>query len=83
MNQVVIYSGVAVELIDLPNPFTYTDADGVSQTITYSNNGPNKVQCCTSCIMFLQVIQYLLHLKKSLLNLLQKSDTSCNCRIRK
>ena len=39
----VIYSGVAVELIDLPNPFTYTDADGVSQTITYSNNGPNKV----------------------------------------
>lgn len=39
----VIYRGVAVELIDLPNPFTYTDADGVSQTITYSNNGPNKV----------------------------------------
>jgi len=39
----VIYRGVAVELIDLPNPFTYTDADGVSQTITYTNNGPNKV----------------------------------------
>ena len=39
----VIYRGVAVELIDLPNPFTYTDAHGVSQTITYSNNGPNKV----------------------------------------
>ena len=39
----VIYRGVAVELIDLPNPFTYTDADGVSQTITHSNNGPNKV----------------------------------------
>ena len=39
----VIYRGVAVELIDLPNPFTYTDADGVSQTITYSNIGPNKV----------------------------------------
>ena len=38
-----VFSGVAVELIDLPNPFTYTDADGVSQTITYSNNGPNKV----------------------------------------
>lgn len=39
-----IFAGVAVELIDLPNPFTYTDADGVSQTITYSNNGPNNVK---------------------------------------
>ena len=38
-----MYTGVAVELIDLPNPFTYTDSDGVSQTITYSNNGPDKV----------------------------------------
>ena len=38
-----IYAGVAVEIVDLPNPFTYTDADGVSQTITYSNNGPDKV----------------------------------------
>ena len=37
------YQGVAVELVDLPNPFSYTDSDGVSQTITYSNNGPNKV----------------------------------------
>jgi len=39
----IIYAGVAVELVDLPNPFTYTDADGNSQTITYTNNGPNKV----------------------------------------
>ena len=39
----IVYTGVAVELVDLPNPFTYTDSDGVSQTITYSNNGPNKV----------------------------------------
>jgi len=39
-----VFSGVAVELVDLPNPFTYTDADGVSQTITYSNNGPNNVK---------------------------------------
>jgi hypothetical protein len=39
----VIYQGVAVELVDLPNPFTYRDADGVTQTITYTNNGPNKV----------------------------------------
>ena len=37
-----MFQGVAVELIDLPNPFTYTDADGVSQTITYTN-GPDKV----------------------------------------
>ena len=37
------YAGVAVEIVDLPNPFTYTDADGVSQTITYTNNGPDKV----------------------------------------
>ena len=39
----IIYQGVAVELVDLPNPFTYTDADGNSQTITYTNNAPNKV----------------------------------------
>jgi len=39
----VIYRGVAVELVDLPNPFTYTDDNGVSQTITYTNDGPNKV----------------------------------------
>ena len=40
----IIYQGVAVELVDLPNPFTYTDADGNSQTITYTNNGPNNVK---------------------------------------
>lgn len=39
----VVFQGVAVELVDLPNPFTYTDAEGTEQTITYSNNGPNKV----------------------------------------
>ena len=39
-----VFAGVAVELIDLPNPFTYTDGDGVSQTITYSNNGPDNVK---------------------------------------
>jgi hypothetical protein len=37
------YTGVSCELIDLPNPFTYTDATGTEQTLTYSNNGPNKV----------------------------------------
>jgi len=39
-----VFAGVAVELVDLPNPFTYTDADGNSQTITYNNNGPNNVK---------------------------------------
>ena len=39
-----VFAGVACELVDLPNPFTYTDADGVSQTITYNNNGPNNVK---------------------------------------
>ena len=39
-----VFAGVATELVDLPNPFTYTDANGVSQTITYSNNGPNNVK---------------------------------------
>ena len=39
-----VFAGVAVELVDLPNPFTYTDADGNSQTITYSNNGPDNVK---------------------------------------
>ncbi len=39
-----VFSGVSCELIDLPNPFTYTDDDGASQTITYSNNGPDNVK---------------------------------------
>ena len=36
------YRGVQVELIDLPNPFTYVDNAGTSRTKTY-NNGPNVV----------------------------------------
>jgi hypothetical protein len=36
------YRGVTVELIDLPNPFTYVDSDGVSRTKTYTT-GPNVV----------------------------------------
>ena len=39
-----VFSGVSCELIDLPNPFTYNDDNGESQTITYSNNGPNNVK---------------------------------------
>lgn len=36
------FKGVAVELIDLPNPFTYTDNTGTERTITYTT-GPNVV----------------------------------------
>ena len=36
------YQGVSVELIDLPNPFTYVDSDGVSRTKTYTT-GPSVV----------------------------------------
>ncbi len=36
------FKGVAVELIDLPNPFTYTDSTGTERTITYTA-GPSVV----------------------------------------
>tara|TARA_R100000808_G_scaffold3768_2_gene12938 strand:- start:6866 stop:7867 length:1002 start_codon:yes stop_codon:yes gene_type:complete len=36
------YKGVAVEMIDLPNPFTYTDDTGTERTITYTT-GPDVV----------------------------------------
>jgi len=36
------YQGVAVEMIDLPNPFTYTDSGGTERTITYTS-GPDVV----------------------------------------
>lgn len=38
----VVFRGVAVELIDLPNPFVYNDNDGVERTITYTT-GPDVV----------------------------------------
>jgi len=38
----VVFRGVAVELIDLPNPFTYTDDTSTERTITYTT-GPNVV----------------------------------------
>lgn len=41
------FRGVSVELVDLPNPFTYTDENGASQTVTYSS-GPNKVNAMQS-----------------------------------
>ena len=36
------YRGVSVSLVDLPNPFTYVDSDGVSRTKTYTT-GPDVV----------------------------------------
>ncbi len=38
----VSFLPVTCSLVELPNPFTYTDSDGVSRTITYSS-GPNVV----------------------------------------
>ena len=38
-----VFQPVTVELITLPNPFTYTDSDGVERTITYTS-GPNEVK---------------------------------------
>ena len=36
------YRGVAVEMVDLPNPFTYTDSTSTERTITYTT-GPDVV----------------------------------------
>ena len=41
------FRGVSVELVDLPNPFTYTDDAGASQTVTYSS-GPSVVHAMQS-----------------------------------
>ncbi len=38
----VVFAPVVCQLVELPNPFTYTDSDGVSRTITYSS-GPSVV----------------------------------------
>ena len=38
----VVFAPVVCQLVELPNPFTYTDSDGVSRTITYST-GPSTV----------------------------------------
>ena len=38
----VNFTPVTCSLVELPNPFTYTDSDGVSRTFTYST-GPNVV----------------------------------------
>ena len=38
----VVFQPVSVELITLPNPFTYTDSNGTERTVTYTS-GPNVV----------------------------------------
>lgn len=38
----VIFNGVSCQLVELPNPFTYTDNEGTERTITYSS-GPSVV----------------------------------------
>jgi len=38
----VIFQPVSVQMIQLPNPFTYTDDNGTERTITYTT-GPNQV----------------------------------------
>jgi len=38
----VIFQPVSVQMIELPNPFTYTDSEGTERTITYTS-GPNQV----------------------------------------
>ena len=39
----IAYQGVTVELVDLPNPFTWVDSGGTSRTKTYTK-GPNAVR---------------------------------------
>ena len=39
----IIFQPVSVELIELPNPFTFTDENGTERTITYTS-GPNTVK---------------------------------------
>ena len=38
----VVFNGVSCQLVELPNPFTYTDDSGTERTITYST-GPSVV----------------------------------------
>ena len=51
------YNGVAIEMIDLPNPFTYTDDTSTERTKTYTT-GPDVVHECNLQV-YQQVILYL------------------------
>ena len=67
------FRGVSVELVDLPNPFTYTDENGASQTVTYSS-GPNKVNAMQSYGITAGKTIYV-SFKKKFVSVTNESDT--------
>jgi len=67
------FRGVSVELVDLPNPFTYTDSEGAEQTVTYSS-GPNKVNAMQSYGITAGKTIYV-SFKKKFVSVTSESDT--------
>ena len=67
------FRGVSVELVDLPNPFTYTDENGDSQTVTYTS-GPNKVNAMQSYGITAGKTIYV-SFKKKFVSVTSESDT--------
>ena len=68
-----VFLPVTSSLVELPNPFTYTDSDGVSRTITYST-GPSVVHA----IQFQSIAQgHTVHVtfKKKFIEPTSESDT--------
>ena len=68
-----IFQPVTSSLIELPNPFTFTDSDGVSRTITYTT-GPSVVHA----IQFSSIAQghtVLVTFKKKFIEPTAESDT--------
>ena len=68
-----VFLPVTSSLVELPNPFTYTDSDGVSRTITYST-GPSVVHA----IQFQSIAQgHTVHVtfKKKFIEPTAESDT--------
>ena len=68
-----VFLPVTSSLVELPNPFTYTDSDGVSRTITYST-GPSVVHA----IQFQSIAQgHTEHVtfKKKFIETTTESDT--------
>ena len=68
-----VFLPVTSSLVELPNPFTYTDSDGVSRTITYST-GPSVVHA----IQFQSIAQgHTVHVtfKKKFIEPTTESDT--------
>jgi hypothetical protein len=67
------FRGVSVELVDLPNPFTYTDSEGAEQTVTYTS-GPNKVNAMQSYGITAGKTIYV-SFKKKFVTVTSESDT--------